>query len=79
MRWKRLLLVLGFIATAVFRVHLCLEPPAETTDVLRHLGYGRAFWIHGLRVFDLTPGDYVMYCNVAGHYKLKMYGTLTVK
>lgn len=33
----------------------------------------------GSKTFDLTPGDYVMYCNVAGHYKLKMYGTLTVK
>ena len=55
--WKRWLLVLGFAATAAFRVHLCLRPPAETTDVLRHLEYGRAFWSHGLGVFDLTPVD----------------------
>lgn len=29
--------------------------------------------------FDLTPGRYVMICNVAGHYKSGMYGTITVR
>jgi uncharacterized cupredoxin-like copper-binding protein len=29
--------------------------------------------------FDLSPGHYVMYCNVPGHYAEGMYGTLTVK
>ena len=28
--------------------------------------------------FKLTPGKYVMICNVPGHYKLGMYGTITV-
>lgn len=28
--------------------------------------------------FDLTPGKYVMFCNVPGHYAADMYGTLTV-
>jgi uncharacterized cupredoxin-like copper-binding protein len=27
----------------------------------------------------LTPGKYVMICNLPGHYKQGMYGTLTVK
>jgi len=27
----------------------------------------------------LTPGTYVMICNLPGHYKQGMYGTLTVK
>ena len=27
----------------------------------------------------LTPGRYVMICNLPGHYKQGMYGTLTVK
>lgn len=29
--------------------------------------------------FDLTPGKYVMVCNVPGHYAQGMYGTLTVE
>jgi uncharacterized cupredoxin-like copper-binding protein len=28
---------------------------------------------------ELTPGRYVMFCNVPGHYAAGMYGTLTVK
>jgi uncharacterized cupredoxin-like copper-binding protein len=28
--------------------------------------------------FDLTPGKYVMFCNLPGHYAQGMYGTLTV-
>ena len=29
--------------------------------------------------FKLTPGKYVMFCNLPGHYAQGMYGTLTVK
>jgi uncharacterized cupredoxin-like copper-binding protein len=29
--------------------------------------------------FKLTPGRYVMFCNIPGHYAQGMYGTLTVK
>ncbi|HKI67254.1 MAG TPA: plastocyanin/azurin family copper-binding protein [Solirubrobacterales bacterium] len=28
--------------------------------------------------FKLTPGKYVMFCNIPGHYAQGMYGTLTV-
>jgi len=28
--------------------------------------------------FDLTPGKYVMFCNLPGHYAQGMYGSLTV-
>ena len=28
--------------------------------------------------FELTPGKYVMFCNLPGHYAARMYGTLTV-
>jgi uncharacterized cupredoxin-like copper-binding protein len=28
--------------------------------------------------FDLKPGRYVMFCNLPGHYKAGMYGTVTV-
>ena len=29
--------------------------------------------------FKLTPGQYVMFCNIPGHYAQGMYGTITVK
>lgn len=28
--------------------------------------------------FDLTPGKYVIFCNLPGHYAQGMYGTVTV-
>jgi uncharacterized cupredoxin-like copper-binding protein len=28
--------------------------------------------------FDLSPGKYVMFCNLPGHYAQGMYGTITV-
>ena len=30
-------------------------------------------------VLDLTPGEYVMYCNLEGHYLGGMYAALTVR
>jgi uncharacterized cupredoxin-like copper-binding protein len=29
--------------------------------------------------FELTPGKYVMFCNIPGHYAQGMYGSLTAK
>lgn len=29
--------------------------------------------------FNLSPGKYVMFCNLPGHYAQGMYGTVTVK
>ena len=29
--------------------------------------------------FNLTPGKYVIFCNLPGHYAQGMYGTLTVE
>ncbi len=29
--------------------------------------------------FELTPGKYVIFCNLPGHYAQGMYGTVTVK
>jgi uncharacterized cupredoxin-like copper-binding protein len=33
----------------------------------------------GSATLDLKPGNYVMFCNLPGHYKSGMYGTFTVK
>jgi uncharacterized cupredoxin-like copper-binding protein len=32
----------------------------------------------GSEEFNLTPGKYVMFCNLPGHYARGMYGTVTV-
>jgi uncharacterized cupredoxin-like copper-binding protein len=33
----------------------------------------------GTHTFKLKAGNYVMICNIAGHYQAGMYGTLVVK
>lgn len=33
----------------------------------------------GTATIDLTPGKYVIFCNLPGHYAQGMYGSLTVK
>ena len=53
----RLLLLLGYLAIGAVRLALAHATPGETTDVLRNLGYGRAFWSYGLTVYDRTPGE----------------------
>jgi len=50
-------MVLGFALIGSVRLWLCAVPPAETTDVLRNLGYGAAFWRHGLAVYDMRPRE----------------------
>jgi uncharacterized cupredoxin-like copper-binding protein len=48
-----------------------VESPGEIEDV----GPGET----KSATLKLTPGKYVMICNLPGHYKQGMYGTLTVK
>jgi uncharacterized cupredoxin-like copper-binding protein len=48
-----------------------LNSPGEVPDVAA--GQTK----HG--TIPLTPGNYVMFCNLPGHYAAGMYGTLTVK
>jgi hypothetical protein len=53
----RALIVLGFLAVLALRLHYCAAVPAETTDILRNVGYGRAFWSYGFRLYDMRPVD----------------------
>jgi uncharacterized cupredoxin-like copper-binding protein len=48
-----------------------VESPGEIEDV----GPGET----KAATLKLSPGKYVMICNLPGHYKQGMYGTLTVK
>ena len=53
------------------KLHEAAEENGEIDDVLP--GETKS------RTFDLTPGKWVMFCNVPGHYAQGMYGSLTVK
>ncbi|MEW6238818.1 MAG: glycosyltransferase 87 family protein [Candidatus Omnitrophota bacterium] len=44
-------------AGAAIRLIYCALPPLYTTDLLRNLGYGKAFPVWGFRLYDLTPSD----------------------
>ncbi|MFX1545871.1 MAG: hypothetical protein ACFFCU_06650 [Promethearchaeota archaeon] len=49
LKWVFILLIfLHFFIGAIF-------PPLATSDLERNLFYGRAFWQHGFRIYDLTP------------------------
>lgn len=50
-----LLLIFGGIA--LLRLAYCFMLPPYTTDLLRNLGYGKAFWLWGFQLYDLTPYD----------------------
>lgn len=50
-------LLLAFACVFLLRLAFCFVAPAETTDVLRNLGYGRNFWTYGFAVYDLRPGE----------------------
>ena len=56
-RWKVAGAVVGVVAVLAIRIWFCCLAPAETTDVLRNIGYGQAFWSHGLTIYDRTPAE----------------------
>lgn len=51
-----------------------LDKEAEAAGEITDVEPGKA----GSKSYDLTPGKYVMFCNLPGHYALGMYGTITV-
>lgn len=53
------------------KLHMAAEKNGEIADV--QPGETKS------GTFDLTPGKWVMFCNVPGHYAQGMYGSLTVK
>ncbi len=56
---KRLVPVLCFVPVLVYRIFLCAQPPEDTSDLYRHLGYASHLWTHGLEVYNTTPRDFV--------------------
>lgn len=52
-----------------------LHEAAEENGDIADIGPGET----GSGTFDLTPGNWVMFCNIPGHYAQGMYGSVTVK
>lgn len=48
---------------------------AENVGEITDVGPGQS----QTKAFNLTPGKYVIICNLPGHFSRGMYGTLTVK
>ncbi len=42
---------------ALLRLFHCFQAPFATTDLLRNIGYGKAFHEYGFQIYDLTPCD----------------------
>ncbi len=51
------LFIVLITAGALLRLYYCFLPPLYTTDLLRNLGFGVAFWEWGFKVYDLTAFD----------------------
>ena len=47
-----------FVCGGLLRVYYCFQLPVYTTDLLRNLGYGKAFYTWGYRIYDLVPFDF---------------------
>ncbi len=46
------------LAGAVLRLYYCTQAPIYTTDLLRNLGYGKAFLTWGFKLYDMVPFDF---------------------
>lgn len=60
-RWRDMLRhapVLMFVPVLLFRLFLCAQPPEDTSDLYRHLGYTSHLLSHGLEIYKTTPQDF---------------------
>jgi hypothetical protein len=54
--WYLFALAYGLILLG--RLYLTTQPPLNSTDLLRYLGYGREFWRYGFTIYNYTPRDF---------------------
>jgi len=54
----RLVLLCCYAAGLLWRLHLASEPPLNSTDLLRYVGFGHEFWRYGLSIYNYTPADF---------------------
>jgi hypothetical protein len=40
------------------RLYLTTQPPINSTDLLRYIGFGKEFWTYGLTIYNYTPRDF---------------------
>ncbi|NLE77071.1 MAG: hypothetical protein GX605_10030, partial [Chloroflexi bacterium] len=40
------------------RLYLATQAPSNSTDLLRHVGFGKEFWHHSLSIYNYAPRDF---------------------
>ncbi|MGC9326026.1 MAG: glycosyltransferase family 87 protein, partial [Candidatus Hinthialibacter sp.] len=61
------------------RIYYCFQLPLYTTDLLRNLGYGKAFWDYGFALYDMTAFDLSPWpCQFLWHNYHYTYPPLTL-
>jgi len=62
----------AFLAVSILRLSLVLQPPVNSTDLLRNLGFGKEFWNYGFHIYDYRPMDFVgtSYADLWAEYRL---------
>lgn len=55
-----------FALVTVYRLYMVFQPPLRSTDLLRHMGFGKEFWNYGLAIYEYAPQDFgdVPYANL---------------
>lgn len=52
------LLACAYILILLGRIYLTTQPPINSTDLLRYMGFGKEFWTYGLEIYNYTPRDF---------------------
>ena len=52
------LAAVSILALLLFRLHLCLDAPLESTGVLRNLGYASHLWERGFSIYDAVAREF---------------------
>jgi hypothetical protein len=52
------LLAFAYGLILIGRLYLATQPPINSTDLLRYVGFGKEFWTYGLEIYNYTPRDF---------------------
>ncbi len=52
------LLALAYGLVLLARLYQASQPPINSTDLLRYLGFGKEFWTYGLAIYNYTPRQF---------------------
>lgn len=52
------LFALAYGLILLVRLYWTTQPPVNSTDLLRYVGFGKEFWNYGLNIYNYTPRDF---------------------